>query len=44
MHGDRERCMQLGCDGYIPKPVARNELLSIISNFLADNAAKTIAV
>lgn len=35
MHGDRERFMALGCDGYIPKPVARNELLSIISNFIS---------
>lgn len=34
MHGDRERYIQAGCDGYIPKPIARNELLTTISSFL----------
>jgi|FLYN01.1.fsa_nt_gi CheY-like chemotaxis protein len=34
MHGDRENCIAAGCDGYIPKPITRNELLSTVSFFL----------
>jgi two-component system, cell cycle response regulator DivK len=34
MHGDREQYIEAGCDGYIPKPVARNELLRMISALL----------
>lgn len=34
MHGDRENCLRAGCDGYIPKPIAKNELLTAISSFL----------
>jgi two-component system cell cycle response regulator DivK len=39
MHGDRERFMSAGCDGYVPKPVAKNELLTTISSFLPVIAA-----
>jgi two-component system cell cycle response regulator DivK len=35
MHGDRERFMSSGCDGYIAKPIARRELLDAISEFLS---------
>ena len=34
MHGDRENCIAAGCDGYIPKPITRSELLSTVSFFL----------
>lgn len=34
MHGDRERFLSEGCDGYIAKPVSRNELLNTIAYFL----------
>jgi len=30
MKGDRERCLQVGMDGYIAKPINRDELLAII--------------
>jgi two-component system cell cycle response regulator DivK len=34
MHGDRERCLEAGCDGYIAKPVAKLELKNTIIHFL----------
>jgi two-component system cell cycle response regulator DivK len=37
MHGDRERCLEAGCDGYIAKPVARLELRNVLNHFLATN-------
>jgi two-component system cell cycle response regulator DivK len=34
MHGDRERFLAGGCDGYLAKPVSRTELLNTIAYFL----------
>lgn len=34
MHGDRERYTAAGCDGYLGKPVTKNELINTISHFL----------
>jgi two-component system cell cycle response regulator DivK len=34
MHGDRERFLEHGCDGYIAKPVSRTELLNTVAIFL----------
>lgn len=34
MHGDRERFLAAGCDGYLAKPVTKNELLNTIAHFL----------
>ncbi|MCU0513909.1 MAG: response regulator [Anaerolineae bacterium] len=34
MHGDKTRCLEAGCDGYLAKPVARLEMLNIIRYFL----------
>ncbi len=33
MNGDRERCLAAGMDGYISKPVSRDELLDTIARF-----------
>lgn len=35
MHGDRERFLESGMDGYLPKPITRNELLNTVRQFIA---------
>jgi len=34
MHGDRERFIASGCDGYLAKPVTKNELINTVNHFL----------
>lgn len=34
MVGDREKALQAGCDGYLPKPVSRAELLETVGSFV----------
>ncbi|MBN1876245.1 MAG: response regulator [Anaerolineae bacterium] len=34
MHGDREKTLEAGCDGYIPKPIDVDKLSEQIQNFL----------
>lgn len=34
MHGDRERCLDGGCMGYIAKPITRIELLNTVTYFM----------
>jgi len=41
MHGDRERFISAGCDGYLAKPVTKNELLNTVSHFLTETARDT---
>lgn len=43
MFGDRERCMEAGCVGYISKPFQIKTLLSEIKNHLPNNAADNAA-
>ena len=38
MHGDRERCLAAGCDAYIAKPIARQELFNTLNRFLSDDS------
>ncbi|MBC8100581.1 MAG: response regulator [Armatimonadetes bacterium] len=42
MHGDRERFLAKGCDGYIAKPVSRSELLEVTAHFLAKRATSGV--
>ena len=39
MHGDRERCLAGGCDGYVPKPINKKELLETVKEFVANAMA-----
>ena len=34
MSGDRERCLEVGMDDYIGKPVQRDQLTSVIKKWL----------
>ncbi len=36
MHGDRELCLDAGCDAYIAKPIARQELYYTLRQYIPD--------
>lgn len=37
MIGDKERCLEAGCDGYLAKPIVRQELYDTIDQYLLDS-------
>jgi CheY-like chemotaxis protein len=34
MYGDEERMLSAGCDGYISKPISKDDLLELVEKFL----------
>lgn len=44
MHGDRERCVEAGCDDYLAKPVSRQELYNTIEKYLDEVATAPLPV
>lgn len=34
LQGDRERCIKMGMDNYLPKPVKQDELLKLVRHWL----------
>ena len=41
MKGDRERCIQVGMDDYVPKPVSANTLLAAINALVPEDGRST---
>ena len=42
MHGDRELCLNAGCDAYIAKPVARQELYNTLRSYMPEAFAAAV--
>ena len=42
MKGDRERCLKMGVDGYVTKPIVKEKLFEAIENVLARTPKKRI--
>lgn len=42
MAGDRENCLEMGCDDYVSKPVDRDTLLNVIAAHLDRQAAPQV--
>ncbi len=41
MSSDRSRCLEAGCDEYLPKPIDRVRLLEVVAAFLAERKTDT---
>ena len=39
MHGDRDKCLQAGCDSYVPKPVNVRDLVALVRRYVGSPGA-----
>ena len=42
MSGDRERCLEVGMDDYIGKPVKRDKLEAVLRKWIGPGSAGTV--
>lgn len=42
MDNDRKACLAAGCDGFLPKPYRKADLIKIIQNYLPNKPAQVI--
>jgi PAS domain S-box-containing protein len=40
MEGDRQKCLELGMDGYLSKPISRRDLFALLESILGENRRK----
>ena len=36
MSGEKERCLEAGCDDYLAKPIRKDDLIRVISKLIQD--------
>ncbi len=41
MDGDRQKCLEIGCDDYASKPIDRRQLLALVSKYAAVGSSST---
>ena len=44
MSGDREKCLEAGCDDYIPKPIEMDQLLNMVRSYLERDRSDAASV